>query len=594
MNFDLNWGGPGYAAYEGFGQNNGDDADIDLQDVEEGGVQPDTDPGDQTGAPDFDPLAGAGGPLAPGDPLGNATPQVAPQAAPAQGGWTDLAEAQAQGLGGGFGSRLKQIMLGGMGPSPSMGPSITQRHGGFLTGLAGVLIDGLAAGLATPQGARGGFSASAAAGMNIQQQRQQQAQIQQQLAQMSPQQRQQFQQLQAQTKQKTGTHMTTTLPVEDQGEMARLSSQFYGSLASNGLINVLERSSNAQAIAQSKNAYAIQNGPNGANVWNGIFGVDDDNTPDDYGVFEVDPNKKLDQPLTVPGTAWKDEDGNVQSDKITFPAGMSMGDVMAKWHDVAETTAHDFAMLNDTKNGKVTADVLGPYLQRRAMEDEQEDKDIAKDKTYQDLLKEYANIQQAKKPAATGMEKQAGAEIRKAYENYSNIDGQIRNVAGNLKLGVSGNQVANAIAPLQGTLLTISGAGVHRINTTELDMNLPGAGDLVRNMQAKFDRWTSGTLPGDYVKDLQSLLSLYRQTNENRYKTSVDSANQRWGTDIPYGLPGGTGPSPRGSETFNAPNPRDVNATAKVGGKTIYHLGATGQWVYQDGSPYLSPTGPAK
>jgi hypothetical protein len=125
---------------------------------------------------------------------------------------------QQQQQGGGDRGLTDAIVAGSQ---PGAGPSVTAKHGGLLTGLAGVLIDGLAAGLAPNQ------TAAMETPMRIQQmqQQRQQGQMRQQQMQMQQQKlqeelaqgpaRAQAMKWEAMQKQMTAVHMMDQMKHED-------------------------------------------------------------------------------------------------------------------------------------------------------------------------------------------------------------------------------------------------------------------------------------------------------------------------------------------------------------------------------------------
>jgi hypothetical protein len=134
----------------------------------------------------------------------------------------------------------------------------------------------------------------------------------------------------------------------------------------------------------------------------------------------------------------------------------------------------------------------------------------------------------------------AELEVGRHYKGYADANKQIEETRADLEAAADGNQVAASLAPLEGTLLVTSNAGIKRINKNELDLSQPNAGSIVRHAQSWFDKKISGALPDGYVADMNALLDLYKKSNEAAYRENVDSTNSRYGLEgkksIPYGL----------------------------------------------------------
>lgn len=134
----------------------------------------------------------------------------------------------------------------------------------------------------------------------------------------------------------------------------------------------------------------------------------------------------------------------------------------------------------------------------------------------------------------------AELEVGRHYKGYADANKQIEETRADLEAAADGNQVAASLAPLEGTLLVTSNAGIKRINKNELDLSQPNAGSVVRHAQSWLDKKISGALPDGYIADMNALLDLYKKSNESAYRENVDSTNSRYGLEgkksIPYGL----------------------------------------------------------
>lgn len=258
----------------------------------------------------------------------------------------------------------------GVPSAPAMTPSqaITQKHGGLLTGLASVLIDGLTAGLTTPQSGQG-MEQSAAKAMQLPQQRQQQQMnIQSQQLMLKAQLAQShIQDLQSRL-------MLSSLNDELESGMTDMAWKFFNKALDNGQAKMVSGEGTREAAASRLKELHDQN-PDKANNLFLAPGM----TKGSFGVWEVYPKNasKEDQEYTIPG----DEDSGIPDQNLKFPAGTDMGtmktmissatrDQIAKIH--AASTAQQTqakateGAANRTSREKIAADRNAAQGQRAA------------------------------------------------------------------------------------------------------------------------------------------------------------------------------------------------------------------------------------
>lgn len=438
-----------------------------------------------------------------------------------------LAQSLMAGMGNGMGPNIPQ--------QPSAGVQAARKHGGLLTGLVGVLLDGLSAGVRTPQGPQG-FSQSAqmAAQMPMQRQQQQMALKQQQMQFGTQQELQKAQIAQAHVQQLQARLMAASLDDEVASGMSDAAWKFAQNSIEQGTAkSVSGLGSREAAFDKLKELHDSSSAEEQGNLFAFPSGKDKDGNQQ-WGVYQVFPNKTLqeDTKFHLDG----DPDNGIADVDMNFPAGTPMSvyttsttqatrDHVAKLHTIAQQ--------NKQTPTKIVQRSIGGE-QHNIMVDGQTGKDI------KDLGPTRPTPQPTDKNDTSKADRRAAeTEVGQHFKTYSNAAKQADDILGALDQAGNGNQVAAAIAPLENTLFITSQAGIKRVNHTELDMNMPGAGSKVRAVDAWLAKKITGALPEGYVKDLRDLVNMYKQSNEGDYKSNVDSVNTRYNTNVPYGLKDG-------------------------------------------------------
>jgi hypothetical protein len=209
-------------------------------------------------------------------------------------------------------------------PKPGIGPG---RH--LLTGLVGVLIDGLQAGMQTPQSGQG-FSQSAAMAAQLPQQRQQknialqsqQLQLKAQLAQSH------VQDLQTKL-------LASKLDEEMASGLTNAGWEFYQQALKNGTAKMVSGETDDPGTATAKQKELHDSNPDSSlNMF-----VGPGMKKGTWAVWEVAPKGTLqeDMDFTIPGT--KSIGGEIEDEKVHFDAGTDMGTVKVltsnKFRDMA-------------------------------------------------------------------------------------------------------------------------------------------------------------------------------------------------------------------------------------------------------------------
>lgn len=398
--------------------------------------------------------------------------------------------------------------------TPPVGSAVHARHGGLITGLAGVLLDGLQAAVTTPDGPNQSSEVASKAMQLPQQRKQAQINIQ------SQQQMLKVQQAQAHVQQAQTRLLASSLDDEIASGMSDAAWKFATNSVEQGTAKMVSGTGTREAaFSKLKELHDQAPGDIQGNYFAYPAGKAKDGTSE-WAVYQTFPSKTLtdDTDFDLPGT--KDQGGQVENLHKTFPAGTPMS--------VYTSTV---SQLSRDQAAKIHSET-------------QQKNQTAKDQTQQNIATTRANAQVTKAatpkpPADTSAadRKGAEAEVGKHFKTYSDAERQAKDISSSLDAAQNGNQVAAALAPLESTLFVTSAAGIKRVNHTELDMNMPNAGSIVRAADAWLDKKISGSLPAGYVKDMKALVNLYRQSNESDYRSNVDSVNTRYNTKIPYGIP---------------------------------------------------------
>lgn len=128
-----------------------------------------------------------------------------------------------------------------------------------------------------------------------------------------------------------------------------------------------------------------------------------------------------------------------------------------------------------------------------------------------------------------------GAEaMEKPTTEYSNFNAGLSATKANMADAQNGDQLANAIAPLQSALMIVGANGVHRINMTEINRaGDPAMGSIARRVDAALEHAKTGKLPADTIKEMQRLVDMYGQWKYKAYLQQARSTAAYFKLDDP-------------------------------------------------------------
>lgn len=470
-------------------------------------------------------------PLAGQDPTGQtalsaamqpSTPPAAPAAAPADGAPAGGGYDPLSGIGQLMGS-LNQIQT----PQVPAATQVQQRHGGVLTGLVGVLLDGLASGMA-PTAQQAWERPQQRQQMEMQKQQQQMQQQEQQMR------MQQAQLEMAQAPLKMKYEMAQTLMniqhtaaalrgaqkehwIDMMGAQAKYTQQAIdeGRARLDATAPDLDGAQKRARQLQAQNPDKELNFGFMATKWN------DAGNPTEYGIYESYPHGTLQKPFDY--TFKGDKSLGIPDLPIHFTAGTQDSEAQMKFSAASADHQSQLKMAQDRELEK----------KMLLMQEGQ----ISRDNV---MLKKMDIEMMGKQMEA---ERPALAAINKPRQDLtgavSNAD-MLRNV---LRAGGEGNQVAAAVAQLSTTMMSISAQGFHRFNLGENAMYGPEAESLARRIEARLDKNISGKIPADYAKDLERFSDLFEQAQIRKYTGYVDQVNDQFEQTmpgykrIPYSIP---------------------------------------------------------
>lgn len=200
------------------------------------------------------------------------------------------------------------IAQGAAAQGTPVGATVHQRHGGLLTGLVGVLLDGLAAGVMTPQSGQG-FSQAAQMGYQMPMMRQQQRQQIEQFKTQQELNKAQVAMAHVQTLQAYA--LANRYSDEERAQMTDEDVKQHEEWQRQDLVDLIATASTRDEAAQTLNQMRIQDPDQGHHLWMWPTGHDGQGNDTTWGIYRMDPDKKLDhdQPYLVPS---RDKDGNFQ------------------------------------------------------------------------------------------------------------------------------------------------------------------------------------------------------------------------------------------------------------------------------------------
>jgi hypothetical protein len=222
------------------------------------------------------------------------------------------------GLGGESLGMPAGMMQGGV-PQPPPGPPPVGPGRHLLTGLVGVLIDGLQAGVQTPQSGQG-FSQSAARAAQMPQERQQQ-----QMAQETAKGQHELQMAQMHIQMQQIKHMAAKLSDEDLENLTDNQKAMVSQAIKDEGISLLSTATDRTAASDKVSELQRQDHEQALNYMSLIASHDAQGNPV-WGVYQLRPKNTLsaDQDFPISGS----EKLGVPDDKFEGKAGMPWGDVM--------------------------------------------------------------------------------------------------------------------------------------------------------------------------------------------------------------------------------------------------------------------------
>jgi uncharacterized protein YmfQ (DUF2313 family) len=132
---------------------------------------------------------------------------------------------------------------------------------------------------------------------------------------------------------------------------------------------------------------------------------------------------------------------------------------------------------------------------------------------------------------ANEIQRQGLGNLQKQSDAFTQFLSSANTLKQSLQAAGNGNQMAAAIAPLQGTLFITTTEGVKRINETELQ-GVSGAGSLVQRINGALRKTTgSGPLSPQLKDDMSKLVDLYANAKYQTYKTQAQYTQQLHGLD---------------------------------------------------------------
>ena len=155
--------------------------------------------------------------------------------------------------------------------------------------------------------------------------------------------------------------------------------------------------------------------------------------------------------------------------------------------------------------------------------------------TDQDRFKENQENYRAQlaKTATKGTElqKQGVASLQKQSDAYSQFATTAASLKSSLAAAKNGNELAAAVAPLQGTLFITTAEGVKRINETELK-GVSGAGSLVQRINGALSKTKGGGPLSDSLKDdMAKLVDIYTDSKYSGYEKQAKYTQKLHGLD---------------------------------------------------------------
>jgi hypothetical protein len=132
---------------------------------------------------------------------------------------------------------------------------------------------------------------------------------------------------------------------------------------------------------------------------------------------------------------------------------------------------------------------------------------------------------------ANELQRQGISNLQKQSDTYTQFLGTANSLKQSLAAAKTGNEMAAAVAPLQGTLFITTSEGVKRINQTELE-GVAGAGSLAQRIEGALGKQTGkGPLSDSLKNDMAALVDLYVQAKYGSYEKQAQYTQKLHGLD---------------------------------------------------------------
>ena len=194
---------------------------------------------------------------------------------------------------------------------------------------------------------------------------------------------------------------------------------------------------------------------------------------------------------------------------------------------------------------------------------------------------------------ANELQKQGISNLQKQSDTYSGFLNTSQSLKNSLAAATNGNEMAAAVAPLQGTLFITTAEGVKRINQTELE-NVAGAGSLAQRINGELGKQTGkGPLSQSLKDDMAKLVDIYTDSKYANYQKQAAYTQKLHGLD-PKATPilakdGSISGQPQAAPSASQPKagavPDAVNKALANVGPGIHKLSDGTSWMKaQDGT----------
>lgn len=438
-------------------------------------------------------------------PSGATAPATAPAggagAAPAGGGYDPLSGIQ-QLMGS-----LNQIPGA---PQVPAAANVQQRHGGVLTGLVGVLLDGLASGMAPT---------AQQAWERPQQRQQMEMQKQQQQMQMQEQQMrmQQAQQEMALAPLKIKNEMAQTLinmmhadqsyrdlKKAHQIDILGVGAKYMQQSVDEGIARLDATAPDLQGATNRMRQLQAQNHDTALNFAVLPTKWDDQENPTEYGVYESYPKGSLQKAFHY--VLQGDKDLKVDDEVIDIPAGTQNSEAQLKVSTAVANHGNAMGIAKERVRIAGEGQVTPAMIWKQKEE----------------------NIQHAMDRAQASLEKYQfkGAEAIQTslvdpHTGYSQFKAQAESTLGSIQAAKTGDEFAGSMERMMVVLGVSSFAGIHRVSQTEIDMAGPEVGSLYRQVNDMMAKAGTGAPSKTTLNEASQLMN---RLMDAKYRSVVQGA----------------------------------------------------------------------